>query len=438
MRQMLSELNKIKRHTLLTFSILILLQLNTAEAFEDQHSIEVLTNILQEPISDKAEKAARDFDDKLMSEGRDGSNKIYLVTDERSELVNNLVAKLLAAMGEKSDDWIVRVLDTDEPVVNAFVTGGKYIYVFTGLMKQATSEDELAFVLSHELGHSLLKHNERRKEDMSTSIASIAKIIGMLSKKKNRQFYNKFAEMELASYSRLDEEEADAMGAAIARRAGYNPIKGADFFSRNIQKEEQIKVENERIKLKNKQTLENAKNEVDQAHFTCQQAIQQFNSRWIKTTKHANEVNTICNDAQTKRIAYIDMLQQSINMSSQELSNSAQKQNNTFFSTHPQNQSRVATIAALTDYFSNRRDLDSLVKFKQTYHVISALNNVNSVLLEPVESSIASNDLTNTPETPSSEANLTAQLDDLKKAYEKGLITSSEYEKKRLEILNFK
>lgn len=153
----------------------------------------MLTNILQEPISDKAEKAARDFDDKLMSEGRDGSNKIYLVTDERSELVNNLVAKLLAAMGEKSDDWIVRVLDTDEPVVNAFVTGGKYIYVFTGLMKQATSEDELAFVLSHELGHSLLKHNERRKEDLSTSIASIAKIIGMLSKKKNRQFYNKFA-----------------------------------------------------------------------------------------------------------------------------------------------------------------------------------------------------------------------------------------------------
>lgn len=447
---MLNGLNIIKQSILVTFSLLISLQSITAEAFEDQHSIEVLTNVMQEPISEEAEKAARDFDDKLMSEGQHGSDKIYLVTDERSELVNNLVAKLLAAMGEKSDDWIVRVLDTDPPTVNAFVTGGKYIYVFTGLMKQATSEDELAAVLSHELGHSLLKHNERQKEDISTSIASIAKIIGMLSKKKNRQFYNDFAKITVASYSRLDEEEADAMGAAIARRAGYNPIKGADFFSRNIQKEEQMKVENERIKLedekiklKNQQTLENAKNETEQSRSICQQATQQYNSRWIRTAKLTNEVNAICNDAEVKRLTYLDFLKQSIKMSSQERSNSAQersnsaqKQNDSFFSTHPQNQSRVATIAALTDYFSNRRDLDSLVKFKQTYHVMSALNNINSVLLEPVETSIASNDSTNTLETPSNEPNLTAQLDDLKKAYEQGLITNSEHEKKRLKILN--
>ncbi|MDZ4141285.1 MAG: M48 family metallopeptidase [Methylotenera sp.] len=434
---MLNKLNIIKQSILVTFSLLISFQFITAEALENQHSIEVLTNILQEPISDKAEKAARDFDDELMSNGQALGSKIYLVTDERSNSVNNIVAKLLNAMGEISDNWVVRVLNTDEPVVNAFVTGGKYIYVFTGLMKQVTSEDELAFVLSHELGHSLLKHNERRKEDISTSIAGIAKLIGMLSKKKSKQFYNDFAKITVASYGRLDEEEADAIGSAIARRAGYNPLKGADFFSRSEHEKERNKLEKEKINLENQQILEKAKNEAYQSHSVCQQATQQFKSRWIKTTKRADEVNAICSDAESKKLTYLDFLKQSINMSAQERSNSAQGQSNSFFSTHPQDQNRVAVIAALTDYFNSRRDLDSLLKFKQTYHVMSALNNVNSVLLEPIEESI--NDITNVPETTSNNtSNLTAQLDDLKKAYEKKLITNLEYEKKRHEILNFK
>lgn len=435
---MLNKLNIIKQSILVIFSLLISLQLITAEAFEDQHSIEVLSNILQEPISDKAEKAARDFDDKLMSEGQHGNNKIYLVTDERSDTVNNLVAKLLAAMGEKSDNWIVRVLGTDEPVVNAFVTGGKYIYVFTGLIQQAASEDELAFVLSHELGHSLLKHNERRKEDASTTIAGLATIIGMLSKKKNKQFYNNFAKMTVTSYGRLDEEEADAMGTSIARRAGYNPIKGADFFSRSVQREAQAKLENDKVKLQNKQILEDAKNELEQANLVCLQATKQYNSKWLRTAQQANEVNAICQNTQAKRVAYIGMLQQSISISSQELNASAQVQNSSLFSTHPQDQSRIAAIAALTDYFSNRRDLDSLVKFKQTYHVMSALNNISSVLLEPIDSTVASNNIAGISEASSNTSSLTAQLDDLKIAYEKGLITSLEFEKKRLEILKFK
>ena len=416
---MLNKLICLKQSILVVLSLQVMLQLNIAQSFEDQHSIEVLTKVLQEPISEEAEKLARDFDDKLISEGSDGSNKVYLITDERSDTVNNLVDKLLTAIGEKSDGWFVRVLDTDEPVVNAFVTGGKYIYVFTGLIKQATSEDELAFVLSHELGHSLLKHNERKKEDISTSIAVIAKIIGTLSKKKNREFYDKFAKFKLASYSRLDEEEADAIGTAIARRAGYNPIKGADFFNRGIRKEEEAKLESDKIILKNKQILDDAKNEVDQADLSCQKVTQEFNSKWLRTQKDANYVNSICKQAQLKRMAYIDLLQQSIKISSQNLNNETQTQYTSFLSTHPQNQSRVTAIVALTDYFSNRRDLDSLVKFKQTFHVMSALNNVNSVLLESAESSIENSDITNTDKTLSNEPNLTSQLDDLKKSVRK-------------------
>lgn len=152
--------------TLALFLGITFLPLCALAQFKDQHSVESLIAALESPISLQSIEKARDIDDKLMSEGQVEGGTVYLVTDDRSTTVNNLVAKLLAAMGQDTQQWVVRVLDTNPPVANAFVTGGKYIYVFTGLIQQATSEDELAFVLSHELGHSLLKHKERQKEDV--------------------------------------------------------------------------------------------------------------------------------------------------------------------------------------------------------------------------------------------------------------------------------
>src|SRR5215831_12037183 len=40
--------------------------------------------------------------------------------------VNGLVAGLLKAAGQNPSEWVVRVLDTDPKLVNAFVMGGKY------------------------------------------------------------------------------------------------------------------------------------------------------------------------------------------------------------------------------------------------------------------------------------------------------------------------
>lgn len=135
--------------------------LSVSAQLKDQHSVEAIVAALKSPIPPQLAKEARDFDDKLMSAGHMEGGKVYLVTDERSTRANTMVRKLLEAMGEDRSHWVVRVLDTDPPVANAFVTGGKYIYVYTGLINEAISDDELAFVFSHELGHSLLKHRAR-------------------------------------------------------------------------------------------------------------------------------------------------------------------------------------------------------------------------------------------------------------------------------------
>ncbi|MGH9421147.1 MAG: hypothetical protein ACRD3J_14315, partial [Thermoanaerobaculia bacterium] len=98
----------------------------------DQHSLEAIVTALQSPISPEALAAARKYDDGVLSSGQTWSHQIYLVTDERYARVKRIADTVLQAAGQDPNQWVVRLLDSDPKVVNAFVVGGKYIYVWTG------------------------------------------------------------------------------------------------------------------------------------------------------------------------------------------------------------------------------------------------------------------------------------------------------------------
>jgi len=331
-----------------------------------------------------------------------------------------MVRHLLEPMGEDPSHWVVRVLDTDLPVANAFVTGGKYIYVYTGLINEAKSDDELAFVLSHEMGHSLLKHQARAQEDATSTIAGLAVLTAMLSKK-HKDDYLDFAKIVTVSYGRVDEEEADAIAVTITRRAGFDPLRGADFFSR-------VKREQDRAQQDTQQLLAKMRQEVEHTQATCQQWTQQYTSSpQYQTQENANEVNAVCSDAEARRLHYNQTVQQ-YNVAMQ------QQQLDSFFATHPQEQNRIGAIAALTDYVHERRDLESLSKFQQSYRVMLALQQVDSILLKPLAPTPvpAADSPARTPAGP----DLAEQLAQLKRAHDQGLITDAEYERKRQEILN--
>ena len=50
----------------------------------------------------------------------------------------------------------------DDKTVNAFCTPGGYIFVYTGLMKMAKNEDEMASVIGHEIAHAELRHTVKK------------------------------------------------------------------------------------------------------------------------------------------------------------------------------------------------------------------------------------------------------------------------------------
>jgi len=293
---------------------------------------------------------------------------------------NALVERLLTSMGEDPSRWVVRVFETDEPVPNAFVTGGKYVYVFHGLLEQATSEDEVAFVLAHELGHSLLKQSIRQQNDDSALLIGLAQLGAMLSKNNADGMQNLARYLE-SSYSRLDEEEADALAVVISRRAGFDPLRGVDFFSR--MKRQQDQAWND-FQLELTHQLQS----VQQAQASCQQWTDFFNAAWEnQTQENADQGNAVCDDAEMMRQQYNQNVMQ-FNQSA------AYQQQEQFFRSHPQDQNRIAAIAALTDYLAGRRDLESLQKFEHSAKVMAALNWMDSDLLRAPEIIVAENEPT--------------------------------------------
>ncbi|MEL7331805.1 MAG: M48 family metallopeptidase [Cyanobacteria bacterium J06560_2] len=78
-------------------------------------------------------------------------------SDSRLVYLNELVASIqsdLEQAGFESDGYpLVKVGILDTPVENAMVMAGSYLFVTEGLLAEVTSENELAFVLAHEIGH---------------------------------------------------------------------------------------------------------------------------------------------------------------------------------------------------------------------------------------------------------------------------------------------
>jgi Zn-dependent protease with chaperone function len=124
----------------------------------------------------------------------------------------------------------------NQPEVNAFALPGGPMFVFTGLVKAADNEAQLAGVMAHELAHVILRHgtNQASKANLLQLPAMLAGVIGggsMLGQLAQLGV-GLGANSVLLKFSRDAETQADAMGARIMSDAGYNPIEMARFFEK--------------------------------------------------------------------------------------------------------------------------------------------------------------------------------------------------------------
>lgn len=133
-------------------------------------------------------------------------------------------------------DFLIVVDDNPNAPPNAFQTvndAGRPVLAFTlALIAQVRNQDELAFVMAHEASHHVLGHLARSRRNATAG----AIILGGLAQAAGanasavQQALRVGAAVGARSYSKDFELEADGLGAVIAHRAGYDPVRGAAFF----------------------------------------------------------------------------------------------------------------------------------------------------------------------------------------------------------------
>jgi predicted Zn-dependent protease len=141
---------------------------------------------------------------------------------------NALGHRLVGQTHRQTIEYSFKVVNTD--MVNAFAAPWGYVYLTRGLMGFAHSEDEVAFVLGHEIGHVANRDAIKSvKQGLLFSIA--AAVLG----DRNRtlgEVAGLGAGLMLLHYSRGDESDADVSGAMTCYGAGYDPAGGEAFFAR--------------------------------------------------------------------------------------------------------------------------------------------------------------------------------------------------------------
>lgn len=146
----------------------------------------------------------------------------------------NLVGQTLAQVSDMPEifrGYRILVLNSDE--INAFATPGGHIFITRGLLRCCRTEDAVAAILAHEIGHIQLKHgiqaiNKARVTDALNTIATES--VRVLAPNEVSKFTETFGgvitditNMINGGYSRSFEYAADEAAQTILRRLGYDP-----------------------------------------------------------------------------------------------------------------------------------------------------------------------------------------------------------------------
>lgn len=161
----------------------------------------------------------------------------------------NLLGQALALASDKPETfggYRFLILDSDE--INAFAAPGGFIFVSRGMIRLCRSEDELAAVLAHEIGH--VQHNHGLRAIKSSRLVTAFTVLAIettrtLAGDEARQLTQAFEgsisdithTLMTSGYSRRSEREADEAAVTILRRIGYDPeglVRMLEAMSREL------------------------------------------------------------------------------------------------------------------------------------------------------------------------------------------------------------
>ncbi|NLK45220.1 MAG: M48 family metallopeptidase [Treponema sp.] len=151
--------------------------------------------------------------------------------------LDEIAKRLIVSVGKDAPEgtkWEYHVIEDEQ--VNAFAVPGGKIAVYSGLMAIA-SDEELAYVVGHELGHITARHGAQRMSQQSVISLVGALVQNSLKSEKSATLFSVAYGIGseygvVLPYSRKNEYEADDLGSLYAARAGYNPEGGITMLNK--------------------------------------------------------------------------------------------------------------------------------------------------------------------------------------------------------------
>jgi predicted Zn-dependent protease len=121
---------------------------------------------------------------------------------------------------------------------NAMTMPGNFIFVFRGLLDNLRSDDELASVLAHEIGHRLALHEQ------ATAGEKFGEILAANERSTDQDVLETLESVHTVGkgfttlrYSKDKEREADLIGMFLMADAGYNPDAAATVWASQAARE---------------------------------------------------------------------------------------------------------------------------------------------------------------------------------------------------------
>ncbi|GLQ45409.1 putative beta-barrel assembly-enhancing protease [Dyella lipolytica] len=156
------------------------------------------------------------------------------------DYLNNLGFRLVANSAKPKDHFAFFI--AKDPVINAFSAPGGYVGINSGLIIITRSEDELAAVMAHEIGHITQNHLQRAYESAKKDTPLMALVAlgaiaaggaagGQAAAAALLGGQGVLMQKEI-NFTRKDEAEADRTGIQTLAKAGYDPNAMAGFFQR--------------------------------------------------------------------------------------------------------------------------------------------------------------------------------------------------------------
>jgi len=148
--------------------------------------------------------------------------------------INCITDNIIAANPSQQQQWEVVVFRDD--AVNAFALPGGKVGVYTGLLKVADNQNQLATVIGHEIAHVLSNHSNERVSQQTMTDFGLQFAQTMLdTQTQNGQML--MAALGLGTqfgillpYGRKQESEADNLGLQLMANAGFEPRESVTLW----------------------------------------------------------------------------------------------------------------------------------------------------------------------------------------------------------------